>query len=113
MIKNGNIVLGISYTFCGLLVIAVSIPLFLEQIGMNRWYGIRFKKSYQSDEHWYAINKFGAARFIVWSVPVVLLGVAAFFISVEDNTAIQWLYIIAPMLLIIPTLQSYLFARKL
>ena len=113
MMENGNILLGLSYTFCGLMVIAISIPLLLEQIGINRWYGIRFKKSYESEENWYAINKFGAKRLIIWSIPVVFLGIAAFFIPIEGNGALAKLYIITPMLLIIPALESYLYARKL
>ena len=44
----------------GFLVITVCIPLLNKKIGMNRWYGFRFRKSFESNEHWYEINRYGA-----------------------------------------------------
>jgi hypothetical protein len=55
-----SIYLGIANIFCGLLFIAISIPLLKDSIKMNRYYGIRFQKSYESEENCYKINKFGA-----------------------------------------------------
>lgn len=47
-----NIIAGITNIFVGLLTIAVCIPLLKDKIAMNRWYGIRFRKSFESEENW-------------------------------------------------------------
>jgi hypothetical protein len=70
--------LGIINTFVGVLIVAVCIPLLMRRIKMNRWYGFRIKKSFESEENWYEVNEMGARIFIVWSFLLILAGSALF-----------------------------------
>lgn len=106
-------ILGFSNIFAGILVIAVCIPLLNNKIGMNRWYGFRFRKSFSSDELWYEINRYGAKRMIFWSVVIITVGVIGLVIPSSNNEIPRISMSGAPLLLIIPALQSWLFARKL
>jgi hypothetical protein len=109
-----QIILGLTDIVCGLLIIGVSLPLVKGKIPMNRWYGVRFKQSFLSDDHWYRINAYGGKRLIIWSVPVVLAGAVALFLP--DDVMDQPMMMIisfAPILLVIAAVESYLFARKL
>ena len=48
-----------------IIFIIISIPLILEKIQPNNYYGFRTKKTFQSEEIWYKANKFsGIALFI-------------------------------------------------
>ncbi len=38
------------------IIIGISIPLVLCKIPMNHIYGVRFSKSYESEDNWYEIN---------------------------------------------------------
>ena len=55
-----NVVVGFSNFFVGFIMIFLSIPLKNGSIKMNKLYGFRFSKSFESDENWYKINKCGA-----------------------------------------------------
>lgn len=82
-----NIALGISNIFVGLLIIVICIPLVLGKVPMNNVYGIRFKKSFESEEFWYKINAYGGKLLIIWSIPLVFLGVVTFFLPLEGRRA--------------------------
>lgn len=110
---NITVLSGVSDIIAGLMVIAVCIPLLRGNIAMNRWYGIRFKKSFESEENWYAINRYGAQRMILWSVILVNIGILSFFIPAGSRGVLQYMITGAPALLLIPAIESWLFARKL
>ncbi len=81
---------------------------------MNFWYDIRFKKSFESDEHWYKINKYGAQQLIKWSVVLVLIGVVTFFIPFGNNDTWIIIFSFLPVFVIIPpVIKTYQYARKL
>lgn len=68
-------VLGLTHLCVGLLLVVISVPLILERIPMNRFYGVRIAKAFESDAHWYAINAFGG-RVLAWAGAITaLLGV--------------------------------------
>ena len=60
----------------GAMSVVVSVPLILRWIPMNRWYGIRTRKAFASEENWYAINAYGGKLFFVFGA--FLLAVAWF-----------------------------------
>jgi len=80
-------IIGVSWTLTGLLVIAVSIPLVRGWVGRNGWYGVRLPQSFQSDDAWLAINRFGGKRLIVWSVPLVIVGMVSLFLPLQSHPA--------------------------
>lgn len=110
---NAATIFGLSNIITGLVVIAACIPLLRDNIAMNRWYGIRFRKSFESEENWYAINSYGAQRMILWSVIIVNFGILSFFVPISGRGVLQYMISGAPVLLLIPAIESWLFARKL
>jgi uncharacterized membrane protein len=107
------ITIGISWTVVGLLCIGLAVPLVRGQVGRNAFYGVRFPESFQSDEAWFAINRFGGRRFIVWSVPLVVIGIASFFLRLQSHTGVTLAIGFAPLVFIfIPVLETWRFARR-
>jgi len=108
-----SFVLGLTNVFVGILVIALCLPLLKNKIGMNYFYGIRFRKSFESDENWYKINQFGARRMTFWSVVIIFIGILAFIIPVDARKSLRPLFVSSPLILIIPTIESWLFTKRL
>jgi len=77
------------------LSIVCAIPLAQRKVKMNRWYGIRVRKTLTSHENWEKINAYGGRALIRWSIPLFLLGVAviiaAFFIPENDRRDADWI----------------------
>jgi len=53
---SGIIILALEFGFIGLGFIALGIPLKLNKIPPNRWYGFRTRKTLSDDDIWYAVN---------------------------------------------------------
>jgi hypothetical protein len=75
-----NMFPGVINITSGLLFIGISIPLVKRKIKMNFLYGFRIEESFKSEENWYNINAYGGKELMVWSIPVILLGIICFFI---------------------------------
>ncbi|MEM8779113.1 MAG: SdpI family protein [Cyanobacteria bacterium P01_G01_bin.49] len=56
----------------GLLFIGISIPLVLEKVPRNRWYGFRVPKTFSSERIWYAANRV-AGYDLLWSGIVIVI----------------------------------------
>jgi uncharacterized membrane protein len=80
-----NILFGIINIACALLIIGISIPLVKHKIKMNYLYGIRIKKSFESEDSWYKINEYGGKQLIIWSTPMILVGLICFFVQIDDT----------------------------
>lgn len=107
------ITVGISWTLVGLLGITLSIPLIKGQIGRNKWYGVRFPQSFQSEESWLAINRFGGKRLAFWSIPLLAIGVVSFFLPLQTHTELTLVLGFAPLVFVlIPLLESWHLARR-
>lgn len=109
-----NLILGLSNTLCALLAIALAVPLLRRRIGRNALYGIRFAKSFQSDQLWYDINEYGARRMILWSVLLLGIGLASFFLPLEGRDGLGLALALAPVVIyLIPCMESYRYASRL
>ena len=107
------ITVGIGWTLAGLLCMALAIPLVRGQVGRNAFYGVRFPQSFQSDDAWFAINRFGGKRMIVWSIPMIATGIGAFFLPLGANTGLTLTLGFAPLVFIlIPVVEAWRFARR-
>lgn len=73
------LIAGILDIAVAILFVGISIPLVLGKIPMNSAYGFRFAKSFESDDLWFRINRYGGRQLILWSIPIALLGLAAIF----------------------------------
>lgn len=104
---------GIMNITLGLLIIAISLPLLKRKIPMNRWYEVRIRQSFTSEENWYRINEYGAQRLILWSLAIIFLGVMQLAPPFRHLQMLQVIFSLAPLLVLIPAIESYLFARTL
>lgn len=113
VMTEANIIVGLSNCIVGILMIVLCIPLKKGIVKMNMLYGIRFEKSFESEEYWHKINEYGAKRFIFWSLPLLALGICAFLIPFDTEILIL-IFAFAPLVIIlIPTVQSYYYAKNL
>ena len=110
---NG-IPLYISNTFVGALFMAVSIPLIKNMVTMNRFYGIRIKKAFESEENWYKINSYGGKRLLFWSIILICFGVSNYFIDIGRDSVLFNISALAPAIIVIPWLiEIFIFAKKI
>lgn len=81
---------AIVHAFAAIVVIAVSIPLLRGQVGMNDWYGFRFRASFASEEAWFAINRYGARLFLIWGTAIALTAGVGMFLAKRHWIAYNW-----------------------
>lgn len=105
--------IGISWILAGILIVALAIPLVRGRIRRNHFYGVRLSQSFQSDDAWFAINRFGGQRLIICALPMVLIGVACFFMHLNHQAGLAIFIGVAPLIFIfIPILETWRFARR-
>lgn len=110
---HSNLFLGIVNLSTGLLAILISIPLVLGKISMNPIYGFRFAKSFESDEAWDKVNAYGGRQLIIWSVPLLLSGLACFFVDFQHRPLLGTLTAVMPLIIVVPVVLSWHYTRKL
>ena len=109
-----GIAIGISNIVVALIGWALAIPLLRGRVKMNRLYGVRFKRSFESDELWYAINRYGARRLIVWSIALAIVGIVTPFVVHEGRETMAVLLALAPAVFYgIACFESYRFAKRI
>ena len=108
-----GISLGLTNIFVAILIIGISIPLVKRKIPMNHFYGVRFKKSFESEENWYKINHYGGKQLIAWSIPLLIIGVITCFLPLKENGLLATLLGCASLIVLVPAYTSYRFAKKL
>ncbi|GMV98968.1 MAG: hypothetical protein AMXMBFR84_01080 [Candidatus Hydrogenedentota bacterium] len=60
----------------GLVIIAVSLPLILNKIPPNHFYGVRIPKAFESERNWYDINAYGGRALCSWGAVILLAAFA-------------------------------------
>ena len=97
MITNPlNLIVGAVILFSAAVFAGLSIPLMKRKVGMNRIYGIRFKKSFSSDKAWYDINEYGGRVLTLSSLPLFVAGILCLFIDLEARPAVAVLLAMLP-----------------
>ena len=108
-----SITLGLGETLGGLICIGLSIPLLRGRIKRNPLYGVRLRQSMQSEEAWYAINRYWAKRMIAWGIPLVIIGIPTFFFPFRRHLWAAWIVMAVALAAVsIPAVQSWLYARR-
>ena len=109
-----NTLFVIVYLGIGVTILFLCLPLLYNKIKMNYWYGFRISQSFTSEENWFAINQFGAKRFLRWNSVFFII---AFVTLVLPFETIPWLTIIIGFLpvviLLFPLVEILLFAKNL
>jgi hypothetical protein len=106
-------IVGTSWTVLGLLCVVLAVPLVRGHVRPNAFYGVRFPESFQSDEAWFAINRYGGRRMMLWSIPIVAVGIASFFLPLRTHPGLALTLGFAPLVFVlIPVLEVWRFARR-
>lgn len=109
-----NIILALWYVWFGVFLIAICLPLRDSAVKMNRWYGIRFKKSFESEDNWYKINRYGALKLIFWAKVIIGAGVLILLTPLDGNRILIIFGSILPLLLLVPPIfETLRYANKL
>lgn len=110
---SGQTWIGILYVVVGSFLIILSFPLLAGRVSRNRWYGFRLPKSYESEQTWQLINRYGARHLIRWAS--AFAGLGAYLIIAPDASEIvfTWIVIGAPLLLLVPVVLTVRYAQRL
>lgn len=106
-------IVGLVTVFSGVLCLLLAIPLKRRRVKPNSLYGVRFKKSMESEELWYDINEYGGKRMIFWSWIVIAAGVAIVLLDLDKDDPLMMTLALVPLVYLIAAIETYLFARKL
>ncbi len=93
----------------GILLFLVSIPLYLGKVKRNPIYGFRLAKAFESEENWYAVNRYGAGAMMLWSAALAAIGIACLYVRPENVMAVSNAGFAS---VVIPILLTVLYARK-
>ena len=108
-----GITVGLSWTINGLILLLLAIPLAKGQIGRNRYYGARFSQALKSDEAWQAINRYAGKQMIVWSIPIIAVGVMSFFLPLQSHVVLALVIGFVPLIFVlIPAFGAWRFAQR-
>jgi hypothetical protein len=88
----------------GLVMTAVSVPLVLRKVPMNRFYGIRTLAAFKSDRNWYNINAYGGKLFLAYGVLLTMFGILAQGWAPSPTSIWMAAFIVGPILLVFPIL---------
>ncbi|EDL66317.1 SdpI family protein [Bacillus sp. SG-1] len=107
-----NIFVGLMLIGLAILFIGLAIPLYLGRISMDSWYGVRLPRSFESEEAWYQINKFGAKVMMVWAIPQLFLGIIVLFLPPLREPWTIILVFSPVFFLFAAFIQSYIYSEK-
>ena len=108
-----NLILGLTLFFTGSVLVGLAVPLVRGRVPMNALYGVRFKKSFESEETWYAVNAYGGRLLAGWGGLFALAGLVGFFLPFEGRTALILGYAFLPLLILIPCWQTYRYLQRI
>lgn len=102
----------------GIIMILISIPLLINAIKPNWFYGFRTRKTLSSPEIWYKANKYAAKELIAAGMVIIILSIFTMlaFFSVGMFTAIQSVALFVMVVsvpLIFALVRSMLYLKKL
>jgi hypothetical protein len=92
------VIIPIPYVLVGLgaVMVAVSVPLAARIVPMNRWYGVRTRKAFASEDNWYELNAYGGTLLTVYGGFLVLMGAIGFAVAPDPTS------LLTPILLVVP-----------
>lgn len=76
--------------FSGLVLTALSLPLWLRLVPMNSFYGVRLPSTFASDQRWYDVNAVFGRHLFCWSLTVIAAGIAGFYQLPRHRDAYAW-----------------------
>ncbi|MDB6006282.1 MAG: hypothetical protein JWR15_3269 [Prosthecobacter sp.] len=74
----------------GLLLAALSLPLWLRLVPMNSFYGVRLPSTFVSDKRWYEVNAVFGKHLFAWSLTIIAAGIAGFYQLPRYQESYAW-----------------------
>ena len=71
-------ILSITFLLSGILVFVACLPIVHSKIPMNKFYGMRTRHTFKSDESWLHLNEVGGMIFAMIGFPLILAGILGF-----------------------------------
>jgi len=97
----------------GVTSVILSVPLILKMVPMNRFYGVRTRKTFVSDHNWYEINAFGGKIFLIFGAFLVIFGYISKSFAPEPTSPWAPVFLSMPFLLLLPLLFAiHWFSRR-
>jgi len=72
------------YSFGGLLLAALSVPLILQKIPPNGLYGFRIPSTLENPSLWYKVNAYAGRRFLVVGLGTAVGAIILYFITMPN-----------------------------
>ena len=107
-----SLTVGLACILSALITIGLAIPLLMGKVKRNALYGVRIPQAFESDEAWLRLNRYGGKRLIAWSVPVLVVGIIALFIPLEEQPWLAGALGLAPLLIVGAAVQTMMYARR-
>jgi uncharacterized membrane protein len=63
------------WLFVGIVFIGMSIPLILQKVTPNSWYGFRVAKTFSSEEIWYVANRVAGYDWLWAGIAIIITAV--------------------------------------
>jgi uncharacterized membrane protein len=108
---NSSLIISISLLSCGLVGIALSIPMLLGKISRNHFYGFRTSLTLSSDKIWYPANKFAGKGLLIWGVLNIIISIPTFWMHPMSDLT-QLLFTIPQLAVVIPCLVSAIWVNR-
>jgi hypothetical protein len=112
MLDSTLAVIALSHLFTGIVGSLVTVPLLLGKVPMNRWYGIRVKEAFVSEDQWQRINRYGAKRLMAGWLVCLVLGVLTLLASEQQKDLVLASLGLPALILLGIAVDVVRFARK-
>ncbi len=102
------------YSFGGLLLAGLSVPLILQKIPPNGLYGFRIRSTLEDPQLWYRVNAYAGRRLLIVGLGAALSSIILYFTSGNsiDQYALSCLAIFLALFLW-AIISSFLYLRTL
>lgn len=77
---DARAIILVLYLLNGALIVGLCIPLILDKVRPNPWYGFRVGRTLKDPAVWYAVNRYAAWRMMAVGLLVMLVATLAFFV---------------------------------
>ena len=85
----------VMYVIFGLLLAGLSVPLLLDKIPPNGWYGFRVPSTLYNEQLWYKVNRYSARWMLLAGIITVVAAVALYFVPGLTVDGYAWLLLAA------------------
>ena len=103
------------YAVMGILLILASVPMIMQRVPPNRWYGFRTPRTQADPKVWYPANRMAGQYLAFAGLLIVLatLGVALLHKQMTPNTSATVLFVVGVGSVAAATVLSFMALRRI